>query len=115
MMRPSLRTKQERRLLIEVEGAAEGVQEAGEEGVGDLGDGEGGVGEGVRKYGGDRGRIGPENEPGRRPSKYGIRSETKTVRTALERAMPVRHLEGRNGLYLCELQICSSDHFTGRF
>lgn len=53
MMRPSLRTKQERRPLIEVEGAAEEVQEAGEEGEEDLGDGEGGVGEGVRKYGVD--------------------------------------------------------------
>lgn len=34
-----------------MEGAVEGVQEAGEEGVGDLGEGEGEVGGGVRKYG----------------------------------------------------------------
>lgn len=50
-MRPSLRIKHGRRLLIEVEGAVEGVQEAGAEGVGDLGEGEAEVGEGVRKYG----------------------------------------------------------------
>lgn len=34
-----------------MEGAVEGVQEAGEEGVGDLGEEEAEVGEGVRKYG----------------------------------------------------------------
>lgn len=51
MMRPSLRIKHGRRLLIEVEGAVEGVQEAGAEGVGDLGEGEAEAGEGVRKYG----------------------------------------------------------------
>lgn len=53
----------------------------------------------------DRGRIGPENEPVRRLSRYGIRSETKKVRAALERAMPVRHLEGRSGLHFCELHM----------
>lgn len=47
-MRPSLRTKHGRRLLIEVEGVAEGVQEAEEEVVEDSEEGEGGVGEGVR-------------------------------------------------------------------
>lgn len=51
MMRPSLRIKHGRRLLIEVEEAVEGVQEAGEEEVGDLGEGEGEVGEGVREFG----------------------------------------------------------------
>lgn len=34
-----------------MEGAVEAVQEAGEEGVGDLGEGEAEVGEGARKYG----------------------------------------------------------------
>lgn len=34
-----------------MEGGVEGVQEAGAEGVGDLGEGEAEVGEGVRKYG----------------------------------------------------------------
>lgn len=34
-----------------MEGAVEGVQEAEAEGVGDLGEGEAEVGEGVRKYG----------------------------------------------------------------
>lgn len=50
-MRPSLRIKHGRRLLIEVEEVVEGVQEAGGEEVGDLGEGEGEVGEGVRDFG----------------------------------------------------------------
>ena len=98
-----------------MEGAVEGVQEGGAEGVGDLGEGEVEVGEGARIYGAIEVRIGPENEPGRRPSRYGISSDTKTVRATLGRAMPVRNLEGRSELHICELHICSSGHYTGRF
>lgn len=57
MMRPSLRIKHGRRLLIEVEGAVEGVQEGGAEGVGDLGEGEVEVGEEARIYGAIEVRI----------------------------------------------------------
>lgn len=99
-----------------MEGAVEGVQEGGAEGVGDLGEGEVEVEEGARIYGAIKVGIEPENEPGRRPSRYGIRSDTKkTVRATLERAVPVRNLEGRSAFHICELHICSSGHYTGRF
>lgn len=59
---------------------------------------------------GRRGRIISENVPGRRPSRYGIRSEGKLDRAALERSMPIRYMvKGRSVLRLCELHICSSD------
>lgn len=77
MMRPSLRIKHGRKLLIEVEGAVEGVQEGGAEGVGDLGEEEVEVEEGARIYGAIKVGIEPENEPGRRPSRCGIIPETK--------------------------------------
>lgn len=41
--------------------------------------------------------------------------EQKRVEQRLERAMHVRNLEGRSEIHICELHICSSDHYTGRF
>ncbi len=98
-----------------MEGAVEGVQEAGAEGVGDLGEGEAEVGEGVRKYGAIKVGLDRKMNPVEDHRDMASVPDTKTVRATLERAMPVRNLEGRSELHICELHICSSGHYTGRF
>lgn len=98
-----------------MEGAVEGVQEGGAEEVGDLGEGEVEVGGGVRKYGAIKvGLDRKMNLVEDHPDMASVLIQ-KTVRATLERAMSVRDLEGRSELHICELHICSSGHYTGRF
>lgn len=98
-----------------MEGAVEGVQEGGAEEVGDLGEGEVEVGEGVRKYGAIKvGLDRKMNLVEDHPDMASVLTQ-KRLEQRLERAMSVRDLEGRSELHICELHICSSGHYTGRF